>query len=67
MINFIESSIKEINRNQLINPTIMEMFQRVGQDPTADCSAKFKCHLDSIVEGSMYRTILNAQQPLHLE
>ena len=67
MIGFIEQSVKKINRNQMMKPTIRTTFQRVGQDPNVDCTDLFKAHLDSIAEGSMYRTILNAQTPLNLE
>lgn len=38
MIEFIEASIKELNRRQLAKPTIRTMFQRVGQDPNIDCT-----------------------------
>ena len=65
-IRFIEASIRKLNRQQLAKPTIRKTFQKIGQDPWVDCEAAFKGHLDSISEGSMYRTISNAQQPVDL-
>ena len=66
MIRFIEASIRKLNRQQLAKPTIRKTFQKIGQDPWVDCAEAFKAHLDSISEGSMYRTILNSQQPVDL-
>ena len=67
MITLIENSVKRINTNELTKPTIKNTFQRVGQDPHVNCTELFKNHLDCISTGSMYRTILNVQQPMNLE
>ena len=67
LINIIEESIKKMNRLQQEKPTIRSMFQKAGQDPVVNCEEQFKMHLDSLQKDSMYKTIINNQQAVHLE
>ena len=67
LINIIEESIKKMNRLQQQKPTIRSMFQKAEQDPVVNCEEQFKMHLDSLQKNSMYKTIINNQQAVHLE
>ena len=66
LIDIIEQSIKKMNQEQRENPTIRQMFRKVGQDPFFDCTELFKTHLDSLSKDSMYRTIIENQRQSEL-
>ena len=67
LIDIIEKTIKKMNQQQRIKPTIREMFQKAGQDPFVDCSEKFCTHLDSLSQDSMYKSIIRNQTAVELE
>ena len=61
LIDICERAVEKMNQVQHENPTIREMFRKVGQDPFVDCSVKFKEHLDNLEKDTMYKTIINRQ------
>ena len=67
MIDIIEKSVQKLNHKQRVEPSIRNAFQKVGQDPFVDCSTKFRTHLDSLKQDSMYKTLIDNQTAEDLE
>ena len=61
LIDICEKSVKKLNLQERLKPTIRKMFRKAGQDPFFDCSELFKQHLDSLSKDAMYKSIIHSQ------
>ena len=61
LIDICEKTVKELNLQQRVKPTIRKAFRKTGQDPFFDDMDLFTNHLDNLSKDAIYKSIIDSQ------
>jgi len=61
LVDIVEESYRDINRENFKNPYIRDSFELCGLNPWTDDVSKFREHLASLSENSIYKALLSKQ------